>query len=73
VLISYLEDNCGNQISSLLESVKKRVRREPPFREIFRAEVEESSLLEAVTSERLVKTQQVEKTACAVVICKARK
>jgi hypothetical protein len=35
---------------------------------------EESPLLEAITSERLVKTQQTEKDlACAVVICKVWK
>jgi hypothetical protein len=38
--------------------------------EDLRAEAEESPLLEAVTRERLVKTQQARKDlACAVVIC----
>jgi hypothetical protein len=37
----------------------------------LRAEAEDSSLLEAVTLERLVKTQQAGNSlACAVVICK---
>jgi hypothetical protein len=43
---------------------------EQRFREDFRAEAEESPLLEAVTRERLVKTQQAgESLACVVVIC----
>jgi hypothetical protein len=50
--------------------VKKGVSWESPFREDLRAETEESSLLEAVTRERLVKTQQAGKgLAGAVVIC----
>jgi hypothetical protein len=49
---------------------RKLVGREPLFREDLSAEVEESPLLEAVTGERLVKTQQVGKDlAYAVVIC----
>jgi hypothetical protein len=48
----------------------KRVEREPPFGENVSAEAEESSLLEAVTTERLVKTQQAGKDLVdAVVIC----
>jgi hypothetical protein len=48
----------------------KRVGRGPPFRDDLRAEAEESLLLEAVTSERLVQTQMVGKDlACAVLIC----
>jgi hypothetical protein len=59
---SYKEDNWGNQVSSVRESVKKmgswkRVRREPPFREDFSAEAEESTLLEALTREQLVETR----------------
>jgi hypothetical protein len=38
-----------------------RVGREPPFRDDLSADVEKSPLLEAVTRERLVKTQQVER------------
>jgi hypothetical protein len=50
---------------------KISVGREPPFRENLSAEAEESPLLEAVTRERLVKTQQAGRDlACAVVICK---
>jgi hypothetical protein len=56
---SYKEDNWGNQVSSVRESVKKTVVvREPPFREDVSAEAEESPLLEAVIRERLVKTQR---------------
>jgi hypothetical protein len=46
---------------------------EPPFRKELgaEAEAEESSLLEAVTRERMVKTQQARKDlACAVLIGK---
>jgi hypothetical protein len=49
----------------------KRVGREPSFREGLSAETEESPLLEAVTREWRMKTQQNGKNlACAVVICK---
>jgi hypothetical protein len=52
-----MEDNWGNQVSSVRESVKKMtVGREPPFREDLSAEAEESPLLEAITRIRLVKT-----------------
>jgi hypothetical protein len=45
----------------------KRIGRDLPFRE----EAEESPMLEAVTGQRLVKTQQAGKyLACAVVICR---
>jgi hypothetical protein len=48
----------------------KRVGREPPFREDVSAEAEECPPLEAVTRERLVKTQQAENgLAGVVVIC----
>jgi hypothetical protein len=69
---SYEEDKWGNQISSVRESVKKKsVGRESPSREDLSSEAEESPLLEAVTRERLVKTQQAGKDlACAVVILK---
>jgi hypothetical protein len=75
---SYKEDNWGNQVSSVWGLRKKRVSfkswkavgREPPFIEDLSAEAEESPLLEAVTRERLVKTQQAGKgLASAVVIC----
>jgi hypothetical protein len=49
----------------------KRAGKEPPLREDFSAEDEESSLKEAVTRERLVKTQQAGKDLeFAVVICR---
>jgi hypothetical protein len=48
----------------------KRVGREPPFREDLSAEAEESPVLEAVTREQLVKTENWKDIACAVVICK---
>jgi hypothetical protein len=64
------ERQMGKEVSSVWESVKKPVRREPPFREDLSAEAEESPLLEAVTRERLVKTQQAGKDLVgAVVIC----
>jgi hypothetical protein len=48
----------------------KRVGREPPFREDFSAEAEESPPLEAVTREQLVKTLQAGKNLVGgVVIC----
>jgi hypothetical protein len=50
--------------------VKKRDGRELPFREVVSTEAEESPLLEAVTTEQLVRTHQAGKDlACAVVIC----
>jgi hypothetical protein len=50
---------------------EKSVGRQPPFGEDLSEEAEESPLLEAVTRERLVMTQQAGKDlACAVVICK---
>jgi hypothetical protein len=53
-----------------LSGKKKAVGREPPFREDLSLEVEESPLLEAVTRERLVKTQHAGKDLVgAVVIC----
>jgi hypothetical protein len=56
--------------SVLYGSLKKSDRREPPFREDLSSEGEESPLLEAVTRERLVKTQQAGKGLVeAVVIC----
>jgi hypothetical protein len=39
----------------------KRVGSDPPFREDLSAKAKESPLLEAVTRERLLKTQQVGK------------
>jgi hypothetical protein len=49
---------------------EKSVGREPPFREGLSSEAEESPLLEAVTRERLMKTQQAGKGLTgAVVIC----
>jgi hypothetical protein len=50
---------------------KLTVRWELRFRQDLSVEAEESPLLEAVTRERLVKTEQAGKDlACAVVICK---
>jgi hypothetical protein len=47
------------------------VGREPPLRENLNAEAEGLPLLESVTRERMVKTQQAEKfLACAVVVYK---
>jgi hypothetical protein len=80
---SYKEDNWGNQVSSVWKSVKKRVsdsQLKTVGKELeanrhwgkgdLRAEAEESPLLEAVTRERLAKTQQAGKgLAGAVVIC----
>jgi hypothetical protein len=69
---SYNEDNWGNQVISVRDAVKKRdswksVWREPPFREDLNAEAEESTLLEAITREQLMKTQRAGKGyACAV-------
>jgi hypothetical protein len=74
---TYKEDKSGNQVISVPDAVKKRdswkrVGRNPPFREDFSAEAEESPLLEAVTVERLVKTQQAGRGLTgAVVTCKA--
>jgi hypothetical protein len=49
----------------------KRLVREAPFREDLSAEAEESPLLEVITRERLVKTQQAgEGLRSAVLICK---
>jgi hypothetical protein len=46
------------------------VEREPSFRQDLSVEAEESPLLETVTSEGLVKTQQAGKVlGCAVMIC----
>jgi hypothetical protein len=73
---SYKEDNWDKQVNSIRESVKKRdswkrAGREPPSREYLKVEAEESPLIEAVTREQLMKTQQAGKDlACAVVICK---
>jgi hypothetical protein len=54
---NYKEDNWGNQVNSVQESVKKElVGRGLPFREDLSAEPEE-----AVTRERLVKAQQAVK------------
>jgi hypothetical protein len=50
---------------------KEAFGRWPLFREDFSAEAEESPLLEAVTRERLVKTQQARKDLAGVVVfCK---
>jgi hypothetical protein len=50
---------------------EKPVEREPPFREDLSMEAEGSPLLEAISREWLVKTQQAGRDlACAVVICK---
>jgi hypothetical protein len=47
---------------------------ESPFREDLEADAEGIALLEAVTRERLAKTQQAGKDlACAVVICEVWK
>jgi hypothetical protein len=49
---------------------KSQFGREPPFREDLSMEAEESPWLEAVTRERLMKTQKARKDlVCAVVIC----
>jgi hypothetical protein len=72
---TYEEDNWGNRVSSVRQAVKwreswKRVEREPPFGEDLSAEAEDSPLLEAVTRERLVKTQLAGRgLAGPVVIC----
>jgi hypothetical protein len=51
---------------------ERSVGRELPFREDLSVEAEKSPVLEAVSREWLVKTQQAGKDlACAVVICKA--
>jgi hypothetical protein len=69
---SYKEDSWGNEVSTVLEY--SSVERELPFRKDLSVEAEEYPLLEAVTRERLVKTQQIVKDlACAVVICKVWK
>jgi hypothetical protein len=53
---------------------KDSVGREPPFRQDLSAEAEVYPLLEAVTRERLVKTEQDRKDlVCAVVIFEAWK
>jgi hypothetical protein len=70
---SYKEDNLDNQVSSILQAVRKkdnwkRFGREQPFREDLSAEAEESLLLEAVTRERLAKTQQARKDLTNVVV-----
>jgi hypothetical protein len=58
----------GCEEKGQLEAVGK----EPPSTEYLRAEAEEFPLLEAVTRERLVKTQQAGKdSACAVVNTKS--
>jgi hypothetical protein len=73
---SYTEDSWGNHVSSVREAVKKwdswkRTGRQPPFKENLAVETEESPLLEAVTREWLVKTQEAGKDlVCALVICK---
>jgi hypothetical protein len=64
---SYKGDNCGNQVSS----IRKSIGRKPPFREDLSVKAEKYPLLEAVSREELVKTQQAGKdVTCAVVICK---
>jgi hypothetical protein len=76
VPISYKKENWGNEASCVREVVKKRdswksLGREAPFRLCSTEEAEESSLLEAVNRERLVKTQQAgEGLTDAVLICK---
>jgi hypothetical protein len=47
LLRSYKKDNYGNQVSSVWESVKKRVGGEPPFRLDLGAEAKKSPLLAA--------------------------
>jgi hypothetical protein len=55
------EGNLGNRVSSVQQHLKRGLERG----------TEESPLLEAVSRERLVKTQQAGKDLeCAVVICK---
>jgi hypothetical protein len=58
----YKKENLGNRVTFVRESGEKRVGwRDPPFREDLSAAAEESLLLEAVTRERLLKTQQAGK------------
>jgi hypothetical protein len=65
----YKEKTWGDQFSSAQEAVKKwTVGREPPFREDSSAEAEEFPLLEAVTTERLVKIQQAGKSLAGSVV-----
>jgi hypothetical protein len=50
------------------------LEKELPFRDDSSSEAEESALLEAVTRERLLTTQQAGKDVlCGVVICEARR
>jgi hypothetical protein len=54
----YKEDNWSKNLKTEI------VARESPPGDELRAEAEETALLEAVTRERLGKTQQTEKTVC---------
>jgi RNase H-fold protein (predicted Holliday junction resolvase) len=71
----YKEDNWGDQVSSVRETVKKRGRRKEFCKRVWDErtsahEAEESPLSKTVTRERTVKTQQARKgLAAAVVIC----
>jgi hypothetical protein len=57
------EDIWGNQVNFLRESAKKRDgSKGATIQRGFQAKAEESPLLKAFTRERLVKTQQAEKT-----------
>jgi hypothetical protein len=59
---SYKEDNGGNQVSSVWESVKKRVS------------WKEAGIQRGLERQWLMKTQQAGKSlACAVVICKVQR
>jgi hypothetical protein len=64
------EDNWGNQVSSVRESVCRKGTdgREPLFREDLSAEAEETPLLEAAARERLVKTQHAGKDLASAVV-----
>jgi hypothetical protein len=70
---SYKGESLGNKVSSVPKAVKKRdswkrVGKEPPFREDLSAEAEEFPLLEVVTRERPVKTQQAGKGLAGAVV-----
>jgi hypothetical protein len=56
------------------EEKNQELEGRPPFRMDLSTEAEESPLFEAITRERLVKTQQARKDLVgAVVICKVRR
>jgi hypothetical protein len=69
--MSYKEDNWGKQVSSVWGLKEKVSWNGAAVQRGIERGAEESLLLEAVTKERLVKTQQAaENLGYAVVICK---